>query len=71
MAAPAIVWRNPNPTQQRRLWSRARRDATSSLYVVVRSGGRDSEWEGLPNLEMIAGGESVKRGISRKAPVGA
>jgi len=69
MAAPAIIWRNPNPTQRRRLWSRARRDERSSLYVVVRSGGRDSEWEGLPNLEMIAGGESAKRGESRKAPV--
>jgi len=71
MAAPTIVWRNPNPIQRRRLWSRARRDASSSLYVIVRSAGRNSEWEGLPNLEMIAGGESVKRGGYRKAPVGA
>ena len=69
MAVPAIVWRNPHPIQQRRLWSRARRDETSSLYVVVRSGGRNSEWEGLPNLEMIVGGDNPKRSRTRKAPV--
>ena len=69
MAVPAIVWRNPNPMQRRRLWSRARRDGKSSLYVVVRSGGRNSDWEGLPNLEMIAGGDSAKRGERRPTPV--
>jgi len=69
MTEPAIIWRNPNTIQRRRLWSRARRDLHSSLYVVVRSSGRESEWEGLPNLEMISGGESGKRSRSRKAPV--
>jgi hypothetical protein len=32
------------------------------LYIVVRSGERDSEWEGLPNLEVIEGGcDAAKR----------
>jgi len=56
MASPVIIWRNPKAISRRRLWNRARRDETSTLFIVVRSGERDSEWEGLPNLEMIEGG---------------
>ena len=56
MAIPAIIWRNPKSSGRRRLWNRARHDGFSSLYIVVRSGDRDTEWEGLPNLEMIEGG---------------
>jgi hypothetical protein len=68
MATPAIIWRNPKPLSHRRLWNRARRDETSTLYIVVRSADRDSEWEGLPNLEMIEGGcNSAKRNVSRGA----
>jgi hypothetical protein len=58
MASPAIVWRNPKTITHRRLWNRARHDETSTLYIVVRSGDSDSEWEGLPNLEMIDGGSN-------------
>ena len=66
MATPAIIWRNPNAVQQRRLWNQARRDATRSLYVVVRSSSdEESEWEGLPNLEMIAGGAAARANKAR------
>jgi hypothetical protein len=61
MASPAIIWRNPKSIGRRRLWNRARRDETSTLFIVVRSGDRDSEWEGLPNLEMIEGGNHRSR----------
>ncbi len=68
MATPAIIWRNPNIVQRHRLWNQARRDATSRLYIVVRSApGESGEWEGLPNLEVLeggAGGQS-KRGTKR------
>ena len=63
MGVPAIVWRNPKSTRRRRLWNRARHDETSSLYIVVRSGDRDTEWEGLPNLEMIEGGARRARRV--------
>lgn len=56
MAIPAVVWRNPKSISRRRLWNRARHDETSTLFIVVRSGDRETEWEGLPNLEMIEGG---------------
>jgi len=57
MARPAIIWRNPNAVQHKRLWNQARRNATSCTYIVVRSGaGDDSQWEGLPNLEVVEGG---------------
>jgi hypothetical protein len=61
MPSPTVVWRNSNAISRRRLWNRARRGERSSLYIVVRSGGSDTEWEGLPNLELIRGG-------GRKAP---
>jgi hypothetical protein len=56
MAAPAIIWRNPKSILRRRLWNRARRDEHSSLYIVVRSGESSTDWEGMPNLEIIHGG---------------
>jgi len=65
MATPAIVWRNPKSIARRRLWNRARRDQTSSLFIVVRSGDRSSEWEGLPNLEMLEGGACNKKRENR------
>jgi hypothetical protein len=58
MASPAIIWRNPNVVRQRRIWNRANRGATRSLYVVARSSATQSEWEGMPNLEMIEGGSA-------------
>jgi hypothetical protein len=61
MATPAIIWRNPKALSHRRLWNRARHDETSTLYIVVRSGERDSEWEGLPNLEVIEGGSDATK----------
>ena len=68
MATPAIIWRNPKAVSHRRLWNRARRDQSSSLFIVVRSADRESEWEGLPNLEMIEGGCNVaKRNANRSA----
>ena len=68
MASPAIVWRNPKAINHRRLWNRARRDETSTLFIVVRSCDRDSEWEGLPNLEMLEGGcNNGKRNATRGA----
>lgn len=62
MATPAIIWRNPKALSRRRLWNRARHDESSTLYIVVRSGDRESEWEGLPNLEMIEGGSHAAKG---------
>jgi hypothetical protein len=60
MATPAIVWRNPNAVQRRRLWNQARRDTTCRLYIVVRSApGNEGEWEGLPNLEVLDGGAAT------------
>ncbi len=61
MAVPAIIWRNPKLASRRRLWNKARADEKSSLYIVVRSGYAESEWEGLPNLEMIDGGRQGTR----------
>lgn len=54
-----VVWRNPHAIVRRRLWNRVRSEETLSLYIVVRSGDRDSEWEGLPNLEMLEGGKKI------------
>jgi hypothetical protein len=61
MATPAIIWRNPKAVGRRRLWNRARRDGNTSLFIVVRSVNRDSEWEGLPSLEMLDGGRQDTR----------
>ena len=61
MAIPAVIWRNPKSIKRRRLWNRARSDETSTLFIVVRSGDRETEWEGLPNLEMIEGGCQTAR----------
>jgi hypothetical protein len=56
MAAPTIVWRNPNSISRRRVWTHAKREASRSLYLVVESTpGNQSEWKGLPNLEIIQG----------------
>jgi len=66
MAVPAIIWRNPNAVSQRRLSSQARRDENCSLYVVVRSRGKDTEWEGLPALEVIAGGGATHANRGKK-----
>jgi len=61
MAAPAIVWRNPNSISHRRVWSRAKIDASRSLYLVVEAASaKQSEWKGLPNLEIIRGGSPAR-----------
>jgi len=68
MTIPKVVWRNPKSIKRQRLWNRARRDGTSTLFVVVRSGDRETEWEGLPNLEMIEGGcQNAGRGANQNA----
>ncbi|HUB01531.1 MAG TPA: hypothetical protein VL983_02555 [Terriglobales bacterium] len=67
MATPAIIWRNPKAISRRRLWNRARHDEASTLFIVVRSGERDSEWEGLPNLEMIGGGCDKAKGSATRS----
>ena len=60
MAIPAIVWRNPNSIQRRRVWNRVKREASRSLYLVVESAStKQNEWKGLPNLEIIQGGAST------------
>jgi hypothetical protein len=60
MATPAIVWRNPNSIQRRRVWNRVKREASRSLYLVVESASATQrEWKGLPNLEIIQGGASA------------
>jgi len=57
MAVPAIVWRNPNSNPRRRVWTHVKRDASRSLYLIVESASaKQSEWKGLPNLEIIQGG---------------
>jgi hypothetical protein len=56
MAAPAIVWRNPNTIHRHRVWTHVKRDASRSLYLVVESASaKQSGWKGLPNLEVIQG----------------
>jgi hypothetical protein len=55
MSVPAIIWRNPKTKSKKRLWSEARRNGKRSVYVVMRSGPKKDEWEGLPNLEVIYG----------------
>jgi hypothetical protein len=68
MTAPAIIWRNPQVVQRRRVWNQARRDAKCRLYIVVRSTPGDAgEWEGLPNLEIIEGGVAPRAhsGVNR------
>jgi hypothetical protein len=68
MAIPAVIWRNPKSITRRRLWNRARHDETSTLFIVVRSGDRETEWEGLPNLELLEGGsQSAGRGANKNA----
>ena len=60
MAMPAIVWRNPNSIQRRRVWNRVKREASRSLYLVVESGvATVDEWKGLANLEFFLGGASA------------
>ena len=67
-ATPAIIWRNPNVVQRRRLWNQAKRDAQCRLYIVVRSApGDQGEWEGLPNLEVIEGGAAARAGAKSGA----
>ncbi len=61
MAIPAVIWRNPKSIKRRRLWNKARRDETSTLFIIVRSGERETEWEGLPNLELIEGGDQAAK----------
>lgn len=72
MATPGIIWRNPETVERKRLWNRARQEEGCSLYIVVRSGPRANEWEGMPNLEMIEGGAATRsrRGKSRSARAG-
>jgi hypothetical protein len=66
MAIPAIVWRNPNSIQRRRVWNRVKREPSRSLYLVVESASATQrEWKGLPNLEIIQGGTSA---AAREAP---
>lgn len=60
MAIPAIVWRNPNSIQRRRVWNRVKREPSRSLYLVVESASANQrEWKGLPNLEILLGGASA------------
>jgi hypothetical protein len=60
MGVPAIVWRNPNSIQHRRVWNRAKRDACRSLYVVVEAvAPEERKWKGLPTLEIIEGGATA------------
>jgi hypothetical protein len=68
MAAPAIIWRNPNVVQRQRLWNEARHNAKCRVYIVVQSSlGEQNDWEGLPHLEMIEGGRAARtnKGQSR------
>jgi hypothetical protein len=66
MARPAIVWRNPNSIQRRRVWNRVKREPSRSLYLVVESASaKEREWKGLPNLEIIQGGASATVGEAR------
>jgi len=55
MSVLAIIWRNPKAKSKKRLWSQARRKGRLTVYVVMRSGAKRNEWEGLPNLEVISG----------------
>jgi len=67
MAAPAIVWRNPNSILRRRVWNRVKREASRSLYLVVESASATPrEWKGLPNLEIIQGGASAATRVARE-----
>jgi hypothetical protein len=65
MSSPAIVWRNPQAVQRRRLWNHACTSANARVYIVVRSGStKENEWEGLPNLEVIDGRSNASANAS-------
>jgi hypothetical protein len=70
MAVPTIVWRNPRPTRHQRLWSRARGNETRSLYVVMRTSEKETEWEGLPNLEVILGKKPIPTNRTQREGTG-
>lgn len=56
MARLAIIWRNPQFSQPRRMWIPAASDAKHSLYLIIESASpANNEWNGLPNLELIPG----------------
>lgn len=56
MARLAIIWRNPQLSQPKRLCIPANSDAKRSMYMIVESASPASnEWNGLPNLEVIPG----------------
>lgn len=56
MAAPAIIWRNPNCVPHVRRWTHVRCDASRSVYLVLESHSHgQTSWSGLPTLEIIRG----------------
>jgi len=68
MAVPAIIWRNPNSIQRRRVWNRAKRDVSRSLYVVVEAvSAEERKWKGLPTLEIIEGGATASTRQARQS----
>lgn len=66
MAAPRIVWRNPNSVKRTRAWTHVRRDERRALYLVLESTARGPvSWEGLPMLEVVRG-RSASRGSANE-----
>ena len=60
MARLAIIWRNPQFVQPRRLWTTASISGKRSVYLVAEPVSRtENAWQGLPNLELIRCGASA------------
>lgn len=72
MARLAIIWRNPRLSQPKRLCIPATIDAKRSVYMIVESASpANNEWNGLPNLEVIAGKTKAAAAGGRSAQTGA
>ena len=54
--ALAIVWRNPRFSQPKRMCIPASSNGRRSVFLIVESVSvAKNEWNGLPNIEVIAG----------------
>ena len=68
MARLAIIWRNSQFVQQRRLWTPASVNGNRNVYLVAEPvSATANAWQGLPNLEMIRCGRTTASGAVRRS----
>jgi hypothetical protein len=68
MARLAIIWRNPQFVQQRRLWTPASVNGPRSVYLVAEPvAATQNAWQGLPNLEMIRCGRTTVPAAAKRS----